>query len=143
MKYVVDPNNFNGSAVTSMSDDIHSDYGGETLEELKEREKNPDLICITQIEHHKMLGDYLKKLASQPFEEISKERYYEMFECLPPERTGYNWFFVGEPYTYDLFHFCFTIDDRYFCGLRRISTPKDELIDQINYHSRKLRTHES
>ena len=34
MKYVVDASEFKGYVITSMSDDIHSDYGGETLGDL-------------------------------------------------------------------------------------------------------------
>ena len=39
MRYVIDSRYFDGSCLTSMHDGIHSDYGGETLQELREREK--------------------------------------------------------------------------------------------------------
>lgn len=40
MRYIIDSRYFDGTCLTSMSDDMHSDYGGETLEALREREKN-------------------------------------------------------------------------------------------------------
>lgn len=142
MKYVVDASEFKGYVITSMSDNIHSDYGGETLEELKVRENNPNLIAISPKEVDKLLNRHLQELIDKPFEEITKERYYDMFECLPPERMGRNWFFLGEPYSYDLFHFCFTVYGRYFMGLRRIGTPNEELYKDISQHVQKLHSHE-
>ena len=32
MRYIIDSRYFDGTCLTSMSDDMHSDYGGETLE---------------------------------------------------------------------------------------------------------------
>ena len=40
LKFVVDSRSFDGSCVTTMSDGIHGDYHHETLEELRDREKN-------------------------------------------------------------------------------------------------------
>lgn len=39
MRYIIDSRYFDGTCLTSMSDDMHSDYGGETLEALRERER--------------------------------------------------------------------------------------------------------
>ena len=36
MRYVIDSRYFDGSCLTSMHDGTHSDYGGETLQELRE-----------------------------------------------------------------------------------------------------------
>ena len=41
LKFVVDSRSFDGSCVTTMSDGIHGDYHHETLEELRDREKEP------------------------------------------------------------------------------------------------------
>ena len=46
LKFVVDSRSFDGSCVTTMSDGIHGDYHHETLEELRDREKNPYLSLI-------------------------------------------------------------------------------------------------
>ena len=48
LKFVVDSRSFDGSCVTTMSDGIHGDYHHETLEELRDREKNPYLIAVSQ-----------------------------------------------------------------------------------------------
>jgi len=47
LKFVVDSRSFDGSCVTTMSDGIHGDYHHETLEELRDREKNPYLIAVS------------------------------------------------------------------------------------------------
>lgn len=47
-KYVIDPDNFEGVVITSMSDGIHNDYSkGETLEEIRVRNDNPNLIAVS------------------------------------------------------------------------------------------------
>lgn len=45
LKFVIDSRCFRGSCITSMSDGIHCDYDGSTLEELKKQENNPFLIA--------------------------------------------------------------------------------------------------
>ena len=47
MRYIIDSRYFDGTCLTSMSDDMHSDYGGETLEALREREEPVPGRCIT------------------------------------------------------------------------------------------------
>ena len=48
MRYIIDSRYFDGTCLTSMSDDMHSDYGGETLEALRERGEEPvPGRCIT------------------------------------------------------------------------------------------------
>ena len=100
MRYIIDSRYFDGACFTSMSDDRHSDYGGETLEELREREKNPHLVAVSPGRISLLAKRYTLAL-SRPFQEITEERYYELFECLPPARMGSGWFFVGED---DRFH---------------------------------------
>lgn len=80
-----------------MSDDMHSDYGGETLEALREREKNPYLVAVSPVRMTLLVKRYTRALC-KPFHEITEERYYELLECLPPARMQSDWFFVGEPY---------------------------------------------
>lgn len=46
LRFIIDSRCFDGSCLTVMSDGIHSDYGHETLEELRERENNPSLIAV-------------------------------------------------------------------------------------------------
>lgn len=67
-----------------MSDDMHSDYGGETLEALREREKNPHLAAVSPGRMTQLVKRYTRALC-KPFREITEERYYDLLECLPPE----------------------------------------------------------
>ena len=45
MRYIIDSRYFDGTCLTSMSDDMHSDYGGETLDK-----KTPLLRSMKQLD---------------------------------------------------------------------------------------------
>ena len=75
LKFVIDSRCFRGSCVTSMSDGIHCDYYGSTLEELKKQENNPFLIAVTKNAIHKRSRIHDKSLC-RPFREITEENYY-------------------------------------------------------------------
>ena len=108
MKYVIDPSEpFTGAVITQMSDDLHCDYYGKTIEELR------------------------RKLNTAQFVEIDEERYWDLYECLPPARVLRNCFFVGECYQYDLYPFIFKVGGRFFEGKRVVNTPKEELYAEI------------
>lgn len=92
MKYIIDSRYFNGTCITSMSDDLHSDYGNETLEELRVKERNPHLIAVTPERVNLLIKRYQNALQT-PFKEITEERYWDLFDCLPPARMG-NAFFL-------------------------------------------------
>lgn len=83
LKFVVDSRSFDGSCVTTMSDGIHGDYHHETLEELRDREKNPYLIAVSRNTVRKMIHIYLQSLCA-PFSEITEERYFDYMDVLPP-----------------------------------------------------------
>lgn len=137
MKFIIDSRYFCGSCITSMSDGIHSDYGGETLEELKVRENNPFLIAASDNSINKMIRMYEKSLCG-PFSEITEGDYYDSMNVLPPIRLKRNSFFVGEPYYGSLYPFRFTTGGRYFKGLRSVRTPQAELERQMNEHYRHI-----
>ena len=44
MRYIIDSRYFDGTCLTSMSDDMHSDYGGETLEALRDYPLVEDIL---------------------------------------------------------------------------------------------------
>ena len=90
LKFVVDSRSFDGSCVTTMSDGIHSDYHHETLEELRDREKNPYLTAVSGNTVRKMIRIHLQSLCA-PFSEITEERYFDYMDVLPPIRhTRYH-----------------------------------------------------
>lgn len=133
LKYVIDSRFFRGYCLTSLSDGIHSDYGGETLEELRVSEHNPYLISVSGKELDKRLRIYEKSLCGS-FCEITEEDYYDSMDVLPPIRLTGRFFFVGEPYSGSLYPFCFNVGGRYFKGLNSARTPKEELDRLINRH---------
>lgn len=137
LKFIIDSRFFRGTCITSMYDGIHSDYGGETLDELKVRENNPFLIAVSDNTINKMIRIYEKSLCG-PFSEITEEDYYDSMDVLPPIRLKRNSFFVGEPYYGSLYPFRFTICGRYFKGLRSVRTPQAELERQMNEHYRNI-----
>ena len=136
MKYIIDSRYFDGTCLTSMSDDMHSDYGGETLEELREREKNPHLAAVLLGRMSLLVKRYTRALC-KPFREITEERYYDLLDCLPPARMGSGWFFVGEPYYGDLYPFCFRSQGKFFHAERPINLSNAELSRQIQDHMEK------
>lgn len=140
MKYIIDSRYFDGACLTSMSDDTRSDYGGQTLEELRQREKNPHLIAVSPDRMALLVKRYNRAL-SRPFREISEERYYYLFECLPPARVGSDWFFVGEPYHGNLYPLCFRSGGRFFMAERSLSLSDMEISSQISRHMEKLYRH--
>ncbi len=142
MRFVIDSRYFDNGCLTSMRDDVHDDYNGLTLEELRERENNPHLIAITpELIMHKL--DQCEKAMMQPFAEITEERYYDLMDCVPPKRMCRNGFFVGEAYSGNLYDLCFHHGKRYFKALRPITLSDKEIDRQINEFAAKLNTHPS
>lgn len=140
MKYIIDSRYFDGACLTSMSDDTRSDYGGETLEELRRREKNPHLIAISP-RRMALLAKRYSRALGRPFREITEERYYDLFECLPPARMGSDWFFVGEPYYGNLHSLCFRSGGRFFMAERSVRLPSEEIARQIREYIQKINRH--
>ena len=133
LKYVIDSRFFRGYCLTSLSDGTHSDYGGETLEELRVSERNPYLISVSEKELDKRLRIYERSLCGS-FCEITEETYYDSMNVLPPIRLTGRYFFVGEPYSGNLYPFCFNVGGRYFKGLYSARAPKEKLERIIDSH---------
>ena len=72
LRFIVDSRCFDGSCVTTMSDGIHDDYHHETLEELREREKTPYLIAVSENTVCKMMRIHLQSLCA-PFRDYGRE----------------------------------------------------------------------
>ena len=140
MRYIIDSRYFDGTCLTSMSDDMHSDYGGETLEALREREKNPYLVAVPPVRMTLLVKRYTRALC-KPFHEITEERYYELLECLPPARMQSDWFFVGEPYYRNLYALCFESDGRYFRAERPIRLSMRKSTARFREHMEKVNLH--
>lgn len=134
MKYVIDASHkFDGSVIASMSDGVHCDFDGETLDELKERYPGARLADKEEVQQM-----YIAAMVSEPFEEITEERYWDLLNCVPPARQGNHWFFVGEPYQYKVHHLCFTVANRFFWARRRVDAPKEQIEDEIHQFAQTL-----
>lgn len=134
LKFVIDPRCFDGCCVTSMSDGVHNDYGdSETLEELRTRENNPFLIAVPGNTIRKMTRIHERGLCA-PFREITEDEYYDKLDIPPPVRHTRHFFFIGEPYSGNIYPFCFNMGGRCFTGLRSVRTPRKELERQMAVH---------
>ncbi|KAA6302837.1 MAG: hypothetical protein EZS26_001007 [Candidatus Ordinivivax streblomastigis] len=129
-RYILDPENYKGSIFTSMSDGVHDNYGGRTLEELRIREKNPNLQALTW-EEYKPIHEQYENSLCKSFAEITEEEYWEYLEVLPPKRYNGNSFFMGECFSGSLYQFCFKLKGKYYSALRSIFLTNEELMAQI------------
>lgn len=137
-KYVIDPDNFDGAVITSMSDGVHNDYfKGETLEGIRARNSNPNLVAISWEELVPLLKKYHDSLQSE-FEEITEEQYYYFLNCLPPARWKGSRFFLCEAYTGSLHKMCFRLGDKFYAALRSIKLTDEEINAQINEFDKRI-----
>lgn len=93
------------------------------------------------IDRDALLKDYVLPYRSKlqgPFEEIPLEKYYDLMECVPPLRmqklgSRYYMFFVGECYSFDLYHCCVRnmITDVCYYALRAVETPNEKLLEEF------------
>lgn len=130
-KWVFDPDRFDGACITVMSDGLHSDYGGETLDELQLRYGNSRLQALGWPETSNVFKVYEKKL-QRAFEEITEEVFPRMLGELPPARMIQGGFFFGEAYYARLYTLYFTRNGRYYCGLRDITSSDAALFEEID-----------
>lgn len=65
----------------------------ETLEQVRERYPDAQVVDVDQWCEEKQHA----QLAPITWQETTKESYWEMLECLPPERMSGGAFLVGEP----------------------------------------------
>lgn len=141
MRYIIDSRYYRGYTVVIMHDDVHNDNDKEeTLETLRIRHNNPNLIAITP-ERLRVLNKRYRESIIIPFQKITEERYMQLFNCLPPLRMNQYSFFVGEQTYNDLYPFCFTVNGRFYWGDRSIRLTTGELIQLINDHTSKLNYH--
>lgn len=137
MRFIIDSRYFDGVVITSMRDDMHSDYGGETLEEMRARERNPHLISITPERIMHLIAQH-ERVMQEPFHEITAERYYDLLGCVPPKRQHCNWFFVGEAYSGNLYDLCFRLAGRYFKALRPLTASDSSIEAMISEFANRL-----
>jgi hypothetical protein len=137
--YILDPQNFKGQIVNTMSSNEGTpkfvDYMEEptTLEEYKKIKGNENLIAIDWETFEKeYYTPHLNSLC-EPFKKTTKERFWDGLECLPPKRwtkgTNSEFFFVGECYTDNLYTCYVRKGEDYYTALRPINTDANELFN--------------
>lgn len=149
--YIIDPTNeFQGSienSITVFEDGVALvDYTSKptTFEEYKVQKNNPNLILVDEPTMDKMIDDYYLRL-EKPWEEITKQKYMNLLECLPPQgwrniSPGLNVFYMMEAYTGNLHdHLIFDrVQKKYFMALR----PKDSTnIRLFNDYTQQFKLH--
>ena len=93
-RFIADSRCFSGVCQTIMSDGLHSDSSGETLEELRIRKDNPYITALSPRQMEKRIRLYRQALCA-PFEEITKKEYLERLNVLPPIRKREDSFFLS------------------------------------------------
>lgn len=137
-RFIADSRCFSGVCQTIMSDGLHSDSSGETLEELRIRKDNPYITALSPRQMEKRMRLYRQALCA-PFEEITKKEYLERLNVLPPIRKREDSFFLSEPYYGELAEFCFTRENRFFKGIRSVCTPQAILDKEVDRHMELIR----
>jgi len=136
--YVFDPTNFKGHILNSMVNGfLRYRETPTTLEEYKKEEKNENLIAIDwETFERDYYRPYLNSLCG-PFEEITKEAWWDALECLPPARWtrtgGGEFFFISECFTADLYSCYVRRGDKYYSALRPIGTKDADLYNMVEY----------
>lgn len=140
MRYVIDPTQkFDGAVITCMTDDVHCDFYGNTIEQIRERDHNPNLTTIGPEELNRLHKQFISELHNGPVEEITEEEYWDGYNCLPPARVLPDMFFIGEPYHSDVFPFCFTAEGRYFRCRKRLNTSITQLREEVAQYMASLK----
>lgn len=137
-RFIADSRCFSGVCLTIMSDGLHSDSTGETLEELRIRKDNQFITALSSRQMEKRMRLYRQALCA-PFEEITKKEYLERLNVLPPIRKREDSFFLSEPYYGELAEFCFTRENRFFKGIRSVCTPQAILDKEVDRHMELIR----
>ena len=95
-----------------------------------------DCILISCRKYDELLNEFLEETSSQPAQEITGDRFYEMLECLPPcswyRGAIVEYFYVCERLTFNLVSYFCRIDDRYFEFIDYDNKTHDEVLDRID-----------
>lgn len=109
-------------------------YSEKTFAEYNQ-EKGGGLVALDWGQVYEQYFKPYNESLQKTFKEITKEDFFESFNCLPPMRyTRINEgfiFFVSECYTADLYLCCITYKDKYYSALRSKFAKIEDLINEI------------
>lgn len=137
LRYIIDnKEGYNGFVENVIGEDgiVHyTDFLN--FEEYKKEKANESLVIIDEKQLEEEIRKY-KRSRMKVFEEISKDEFYRLYECLPPvrpkKRCGAFSFFMQEAWTLSLHTFCFKYNGKYYKGIRDILQKEKGLERDIN-----------
>jgi len=133
--YIFDPTNYKGSIENCLtrwadgSETIHYVDPKMTFDQYKAIKGNENLITMEWEEFNdKYRKPHLDGMVHD-WSEITEERFYDMFECLPPKMISGRplAFFMGECYTANIYTFCAEHKGKFYSSLMYINTPPNDL----------------
>lgn len=137
--YILDPLvKFDGQIMNTASSSnegifVHYMDKPTTFEEYKKQKGNESLIALSWEEFDsKYYQPYLTAL-QKDFEPITKKRFNDALECLPPMRwtieKGREFFFISECYTADLYACFVRLGDKYYSALRGKHSSSEDIFN--------------
>ena len=134
--FIVDPDGYKGNIINTMDREGFVHFRANlTLDEYKKEKGNENLVALEWDEYEtKYLNPWHDSLKTD-WQEITKDRYWEMLEVLPPVRwhkfTGGDFFFISEATTGSLHsHFC-QYHGRYYERMADIRDSYDQIMASI------------
>lgn len=133
--YIFDPTNYKGSIENCLTrwedgtETIHYMDKGMTFDQYKAIKGNENLIALEWEEFNdKYRKPHLDNIVHN-WAEISEERFYDMFECLPPIMISGRplAFFMGECYTENIYTFCAEHKGKFYSSPMYRNTPPNDL----------------
>ena len=92
-----------------------------------------DFIDNSHEEYQRISDQRDQAISGKNWEEITKERYDELLNILPPIKHDYNSFFVRECIVGKVYTFCIKhTDNKYYTASIILKTPKSEIVKSLD-----------
>jgi hypothetical protein len=147
--FIIDPTDYKGNIVNTMyvfkdgTEVVSYRKPAMNFAEYKKEKGNENLIAIEEEEYYEKFQEPFLKSLQGDWKEISKERYWDLLECLPPMRwtQGVISFFFMSEADMAYLHACIIKDARdkdnvkYYSALRSIFEKAEDIVN--NYINQK------
>jgi hypothetical protein len=141
--YILNPKTFRGTCMTIVHDynpEISRDNhivelsGGLTFRQYNAQHNN-ELLALTWDEFEKDYYTPHLQGICLPLSETTEESFNDGLECLPPKRwtrgNGFQFFFVGECYTANIYRLYVQYQGSYYTALRPISVSAEDIMNEV------------
>ena len=125
-EYVLDKGEFQGWTKSIIKNGVDI-YSGETKKEIIKQ----GYKVATSEEVDKLRIKYENALTGE-WSKITENKYDDMMCCLPPMEYINGGFYMCEMYTGNISSFYQQLGDNYYTSLQRLSTPRAEILDNLN-----------